>query len=32
MREVLKAYDPGQFALIDKTMVFKGHVDWRSKR
>jgi hypothetical protein len=31
-REALKAYDPGLFALVDETMAYKGHVDWRYKR
>jgi hypothetical protein len=28
-REALKAYDPGLFALVDETMAYDGHVDWR---
>jgi dipeptidyl aminopeptidase/acylaminoacyl peptidase len=31
-REALKAYDPGLFALVEETMAYKGHVDWRFKR
>jgi dipeptidyl aminopeptidase/acylaminoacyl peptidase len=31
-REMLKAYDPELFALVDNTMAFKEHVDWRVKR
>src|SRR5262249_18347286 len=28
-REALKAYDPNLFALVDETMAYKEHVDWR---
>lgn len=28
-REALKQYDPGLFDLINKTMAYDGHVDWR---
>ena len=31
-REALKAYDPDLYALVDETMAYKGHVDWRLKR
>jgi alpha-glucosidase len=31
-REALKAYDAGLHALVDETMAYKGHVDWRYKR
>jgi hypothetical protein len=31
-RESLKAYDPGLYALVDETMAYKEHVDWRFKR
>jgi hypothetical protein len=31
-RELLKAYDPDLFALVDETMAFKEKVDWRAKR
>jgi hypothetical protein len=31
-REALKAYDPDLYALVDETMAYKGHVDWRFKR
>ena len=31
-REALKAYDPALFELVDETMAYKGHVDWRLKR
>ena len=31
-REALKVYDPDLFALVDETMAYKGHVDWRYKR
>jgi hypothetical protein len=31
-REALKAYDPGLYALVDETMAYKGHVDWRAGR
>jgi dipeptidyl aminopeptidase/acylaminoacyl peptidase len=30
-REALRAYDPGLFALVDETMAYKEHVDWRFK-
>jgi dipeptidyl aminopeptidase/acylaminoacyl peptidase len=30
-RELLKAYDPELFALVDETMAFKERVDWRVK-
>jgi hypothetical protein len=28
-RELLKAYDPDLYALVDETMAYKEHVDWR---
>ena len=28
-REALKEYDPGLFALVNETMGYDGHVDWR---
>lgn len=28
-REDLRAYDPALFALVDETMAYAGHVDWR---
>jgi hypothetical protein len=28
-REMLKEYDPSLFALVDETMAYGGHVDWR---
>jgi alpha-glucosidase len=28
-RESLKAYDPDLYALVDETMAYKEHVDWR---
>jgi hypothetical protein len=28
-REALKAYDPGLFELVDRTMAYNGRVDWR---
>ena len=28
-REALKDYDPGLFALVNETMSYDGHVDWR---
>jgi len=28
-REMLKDYDPGLFALVNETMAYSGHVDWR---
>jgi alpha-glucosidase len=31
-REALKAYDPELHALVDETMAYKEHVDWRFKR
>ena len=31
-REALKAYDPDLYALVDETMAYKEHVDWRVKR
>jgi hypothetical protein len=31
-REALRAYDAGLYALVDETMAYKGHVDWRVKR
>jgi hypothetical protein len=31
-REALRAYDPDLYALVDETMAYKGHVDWRFKR
>jgi hypothetical protein len=31
-REALQAYDPDLYALVDETMAYKGHVDWRYRR
>src|SRR5207253_2274712 len=31
-REALKAYDSGLYALVDETMAYAGHVDWRFRR
>ena len=31
-RETLKQYDPGLFALVEETMVYKGKVDWRYRK
>jgi hypothetical protein len=31
-REALRAYDPDLYALVDETMAYTGHVDWRFKR
>ena len=31
-REALKAYDPELFALVDETMAYRQHVDWRYRR
>jgi hypothetical protein len=31
-REALQAYDPDLYALVDETMAYKGHVDWRFRR
>jgi hypothetical protein len=28
-REALQCYDPGLYALVDETMAYKEHVDWR---
>jgi hypothetical protein len=28
-REALKSYDPALFALVNETMAYDGHVDWR---
>jgi len=28
-REALRSYDPDPFALVDETMAFKEHVEWR---
>lgn len=28
-REALKSYDAGLYALVDETMAYKEHVDWR---
>ncbi len=30
-REALKDYDPGLYALVNETMAYEGHVDWRFK-
>jgi hypothetical protein len=30
-REALRAYDPDLYALVDETMAFREHVDWRYK-
>jgi hypothetical protein len=31
-RELLKQYDPDLFALVNETMAYDGHVDWRYAR
>jgi hypothetical protein len=31
-REALKAYDADLYALVDETMAYREHVDWRFKR
>jgi alpha-glucosidase len=31
-REMLKDYDPDLFALVNETMAYDGHVDWRYQR
>ena len=31
-REALKAYDPDLYGLVDATMAYRGHVDWRYRR
>jgi hypothetical protein len=31
-REALKAYDADLYALVDDTMAYREHVDWRFKR
>jgi hypothetical protein len=28
-REALKDYDPGLYALVNETMAYDGHIDWR---
>jgi hypothetical protein len=28
-REALKVYDPGLYTLVDETMAYREHVDWR---
>ena len=28
-REALKDYDPELYALVNETMAYDGHVDWR---
>jgi hypothetical protein len=30
-RELLQDYDPGLFALVNETLAYDGHVDWRFK-
>jgi hypothetical protein len=30
-REALKDYDPDLYALVNETMAYDGHVDWRFK-
>ena len=31
-REALKEYDPELYKLVDETMLYTNHVDWRYKR
>jgi alpha-glucosidase len=31
-RDALRAYDPSLFALVEETMAYKEHVDWRFRR
>jgi hypothetical protein len=31
-REALRAYDPELYGLVDETMAYKEHADWRVKR
>jgi hypothetical protein len=31
-REALKSYDPALYALVDETMAYREHVDWRVGR
>jgi hypothetical protein len=31
-REALKQYDPDLYALVNETMAYQGHVDWRYRR
>ncbi len=31
-REAITTYDPDLYALVDETMAYKEHVDWRFKR
>ena len=28
-RKALKSYDPDLFALVNETMAYEGHVNWR---
>jgi hypothetical protein len=32
MREALKGYDPELYALVEETMAYREHVDWRYRR
>jgi hypothetical protein len=31
-REELETYDPDLYALVNETMAYDGHVDWRYSR
>jgi hypothetical protein len=31
-REALRGYDPALYALVDETMAYRGHADWRVRR
>ncbi len=31
-REALQAYDPNLFLLVEETMAYKNHADWRYQR
>jgi len=31
-REPLKKYDAGLYGLVNETMAYDGHVDWRHAR
>ena len=31
-REALKTHDPALYSLVDETMAYKEHVDWRANR
>jgi hypothetical protein len=31
-REALRAHDRSLYALVDETLAYRGHVDWRAGR